>query len=143
MGGGYDPVHDSGAHPSSPDGSGAGIHILDLMSGATLWRAGADAGADLQLTTMTRAIPTDVRVIDTSGDGLANRMYASDMGGQLWRFDVINGQAPSTLVTGGVIAQLGAEGAASPTAGNTRRFYTSPDISTFNDAIQDRRIRLR
>ncbi len=139
IGGGYDPVHDTRAHPSAADAQGAGIHILDLETGARLWRAGRDAGADLQLPMMTRSIPTQIRVLDVNGDGQADRMYASDMGGQLWRFDILNGQDPSSLVAGGVIAQLGAEGLASPTDADTRRFYNSPDVSIFNDPLQARR----
>ena len=142
IGGGYDSVHDTASHPSAADGSGAGIHMVDVISGSTLWRAGADAGAasvGRQLTDMTRSIATKIRVADVSGDGFADRMYASDMGGQIWRFDIINGQAPTSLVNGGVIAQLGAEGLASPTAADTRRFYSSPDIALFNDVVQDRR----
>jgi type IV pilus assembly protein PilY1 len=139
FGGGYDAVHDTASHPVSPDGSGAGIHMLDLESGAELWRAGSDAGADLQIPGMTRAVATRVTVIDLSGDGFADRLYASDMGGQILRFDIFNGAAPGALVTGGVIAQLGAEGLAAPAAADTRRFYASPDVSLFNDDIQERR----
>ncbi len=137
---GYDPIHDSAAHPSTPDGSGAGLRMLDLETGAELWRAGRTA-ADLTLSKMTRAIPTQVRVLDISGDGLADRMYASDLGGQLWRFDIANGQAPSNLVAGGVIAQLGAEldGGNSTSAADARRFYNTPDVSMFSDPLQDRR----
>ena len=139
LGGGYDPVHDTRAHPVNPDAQGAGVHILDLETGVRLWRAGRDAGADLQLSSMTRSIPTQVRVLDMNGDGEADRMYASDMGGQLWRFDITNGEDPGNLVAGGVIAQLGAEGLASPTDADTRRFYNSPDVSIFNDPLQGRR----
>jgi len=88
---------------------------------------------------MTRSMPNEVKVIDTDGDDLGDRMYTSDMGGQIWRFDVINGQSAPALVNGGVIAQLGAEGAVSPTIADTRRFYTSPDIALFDDEILDRR----
>lgn len=139
IGGGYDPVHDSTSFPMAPDGSGTGISMLDLVSGAELWRAGPDAGADRQLSGMIRSIPTQVRVIDTSGDGLADRMYASDMGGQIWRLDIINGEPASSLVNGGVIAQLGAEGLAAPSAADTRRFYNAPDVSIFTDQLHDRR----
>jgi type IV pilus assembly protein PilY1 len=139
IGGGYDTVHDTSAHPTTPDGVGAGIHILDLKSGDELWRASADSSASLQLPAMTRAIPNAVRVIDLSGDGLADRMYASDLGGQVWRFDITNGQDPSNLVAGGVIAQLGAEGLATATEADTRRFYNSPDVSLVTDARQQRR----
>jgi type IV pilus assembly protein PilY1 len=139
MGGGYDSVHDTKIHPAIDDGSGAGIYMLDLMSGNVLWRAGRDGGADRQFTAMTRAMPNEMRVIDITGDGFADRMYGSDLGGQIWRFDIINGETPSNLVNGGVIAQLGAEGIASPNEAETRRFYTSPDVSLFNDILQDRR----
>jgi len=139
IGGGYDPVHDTAAHPAAADGSGAGIHILDLETGTELWRAGRDAGAELQLTGMTRSIPTRVQVLDLSGDGFADRMYASDMGGQVWRFDIANGEIASNLVRGGVIAQLGAEGLGAPSPADTRRFYNAPDISIFTDQTQDAR----
>jgi type IV pilus assembly protein PilY1 len=139
VGGGYDSVHDSRTHPLTPDAEGAGIHMLDLVSGAELWRAGPDAGADLQLASMTRSIPTQIRVIDMSGDGLADRMYASDLGGQLLRFDISNRQTPGNLVAGGVIAQLGAEGLGAPADADTRRFYNSPDVSIFTDRNQNRR----
>jgi type IV pilus assembly protein PilY1 len=66
-------------------------------------------------------------------------MYASDLGGQIWRFDITNGVAAASLVAGGVIAQLGAEGLASPGAADTRRFYSSPDVSLITDQLQQRR----
>jgi type IV pilus assembly protein PilY1 len=62
-------------------------------------------------------------------DGYADRMYAADMGGQVWRFDIFNGQDADALVTGGVIAQLGAAGMGTPTAVESRRFYYSPDVA--------------
>jgi type IV pilus assembly protein PilY1 len=143
IGGGYDTVHDTKAHPTVADSQGAGLHILDLQTGTRLWRAGLDVGADLTLAIagreMDRAIPNEVRTIDLSGDGLADRMYATDLGGQVWRFDIYNGQDPSNLVTGGVIAQLGANGLGAPTAADTRRFYNSPDVSMITDAQQQRR----
>ncbi len=139
VGGGYASLHDTKYHPPVPDASGAGIHMLDLVSGAELWRAGQDGAADLQLSTMTRSIPTQIRVVDVSGDGLVDRMYASDMGGQLLRFDITNGQAPGNLVAGGVIAQLGAEGLGAPADPDLRRFYTSPDASIFTDRTQNQR----
>ena len=139
IGGGYDTVHDTTGHPSLTDGSGNGIFILDLVSGTELWRAGPDVDADLQLDKMTRSIPTQVRVIDFSGDGFADRMYASDMGGQVWRLDIRNGATPSKLVAGGVIAQVGAEALAAPRPENIRRFYNAPDVSMFIDHAQSTR----
>ena len=139
IGGGYDTVHDTPSHPAVPDVEGAGLFMLDLDTGALLWRAGRDSGADLQLAKMTRSIPSQVRVIDLSGDGNADRMYAADLGGQVWRFDIFNGSIASKLVTGGVIASLGAEAVSNPTIADTRRFYSTPDIAMFTDKVQARR----
>ncbi len=139
VGGGYDTVHDAPDHPADPDGEGAGVMILDLETGDRIWRAGIDNGADLKLDKMTRSIPARVRVIDLNGDGLADRMYASDLGGQIWRFDIKNGEKPDKLVAGGVIARLGAEGISNPTDAETRRFYTTPDVSIFTDKAQNQR----
>jgi type IV pilus assembly protein PilY1 len=144
LGGGYDVSHDTITHPAVPDGQGAGIYFLDLKSGSVLWRASSDPAAELTLPGMTRAIPSAIRVIDLNGDRFADRMYASDLGGQIWRFDITNGKAPNglstdALVAGGVIAQLGAEGNTPTTDAETRRFYNAPDISLFNDNAQNRR----
>ncbi|MCP4299902.1 MAG: PQQ-binding-like beta-propeller repeat protein, partial [Gammaproteobacteria bacterium] len=139
VGGGYDNVHDTLPHPTAADTQGAGVFFLDLESGDVLWRAGTDTGANLELADLTRSIPSQVRVIDISGDGFADRMYASDMGGQILRFDITNGNDPDSLVTGGVVAQLGAEGNGSVSFEDTRRFYNTPDVSLFNDNIQNRR----
>ncbi len=61
---------------------------------------------------MNNSIPAPIRVIDTNGDGFADRMYAADMGGRIWRFDIFNGKDPTSttdpLVAGGIFATLGA-----------------------------------
>lgn len=141
FGAGYDPVHDTMSHPGVDDATGAAIIMLDLETGNELWRASRTAGPNgLTLSTMKRAIPGQVRVIDISGDGLADRMYAADMGGQVLRFDIFNGQPVDKLVTGGVIAQLGAEGmGGSQMLQDTRRFYASPDVSIFTSDKLDKR----
>ena len=142
IGEGYDTVHDSAAFPSSPDNAGAGISMLDLMTGQQLWRAGR-TNADLTLTEMTRSIPSQIRAIDFSGDGFVDRMYAVDVGGQVWRFDVFRNKKPDDstdpLVTGGVIARFGGERVATAGATDTRRFYSAPDVSIFADPVLNRR----
>ncbi len=143
FGAGYDTSHDSPAHPAAPDLEGAGIFMLDLETGQQIWRAGVDNGANLRLNrdgrSMIRAIPSRIAVLDLNGDQYADRMYAVDVSGQVFRFDIFNEETPNNLVTGGVIAQLGAEGAGDANAANTRRFYNEPDISMFTDPRQGRR----
>jgi hypothetical protein len=55
--------------------------------------------------------------------------FGADTGGQLWRFDIANGESLANLVTGGVIADLGVAGGtltASPTTGASMRRRVSP-----------------
>ncbi len=138
VGEGYDTVHDTAALPSNPDNVGAGIAMLDLVTGERLWRAGR-ADADLELPDMTRSFVSQVRAVDFSGDGFIDRMYAIDVGGQLFRFDLYRDKAPAELVAGGVIARFGGEGVASAGATDTRRFYSAPDVSLFTDKVLNRR----
>ncbi|MBN1238547.1 MAG: hypothetical protein JXB36_08590, partial [Gammaproteobacteria bacterium] len=126
FGGGYDSRQDN--YAASTDNVGNGVYIVDSVSGALLWRGGP-SGSTRDFAAMQYSIPADVRVIDLDGDGYADRMYAADMGGQVWRFDVANGQYASNLVSGGVIARLGSAGLASPAAPDTRRFYYAPDVA--------------
>lgn len=128
--GGYDPSQD--ATSTSTDTQGNSIYILDSLSGDLLWH-GSNAGATQNFSTanwgMNYSFPGDIRVIDLNADGFADRLYAADMGGQVWRFDITNGNTASNLVAGGVIAQLGAAGMVMPTDEDTRRFYYAPDVA--------------
>ncbi len=133
VGGGYDPTQDD--QTASIDSIGNSVYILDAATGSVLWRA-SNAGATKNFSTalgnngsMDYSIPADINVMDINGDLLADRMYFGDMGGQVWRFDVYNGQSPANLVTGGVIAQLGSAPLAMPTVQQTRRFYYAPDAA--------------
>lgn len=127
FGGGYDPTQDNTSY--STDLFGNTIYMIDALSGDLLWWAGNDPAADFTLPAMNNSIPGDVRVLDVDGDGLADRMYAADMGGRVLRFDIFNGKFASNLVTGGVFASLGAADLAAPTLADTRRFYSAPDTA--------------
>ena len=129
FGGGYDTVQDNG--PYATDTNGNQIFMVDAVSGNRLWYAGpsTDTGADLRHASLTHSIPGDVRVFDLTGDGFADRMYAADMGGRVWRFDISNGQPRATLVTGGVFASLGNAHLSTRPNATTRRFYSAPDVS--------------
>lgn len=136
FGGGYDQAEETQTTPGtylSNDSVGTGIYMVDAVSGSLLWSAsqnGNGSNADLQLNRMDHAIAADIAVLDTNGDGFADRMYVGDMAGQLWRFDIWNGQTKSTLVTGGVIASIGAHDLGSnPAVTESRRFYNTPDVA--------------
>jgi len=138
IGGGYEPDQD--LDTASTDIIGNNLYIIDSVTGALLWHGGKTGTHKSWATagrSMDYSIPSDVRVIDLDGNGYVDRMYVGDMGGQLWRFDVTNGNAAASLVTGGVIAQLGAAPSATPTLANTRRFYNAPDFAIINSSGYD------
>lgn len=126
VGGGYDPTQDAVAY--NTDNIGNKLFMLDAMSGTVLWTAGA-SGANLNNSRMNNSIPADVRVLDMTNDGFADRMYAADTGGRIWRFDIHNGQAAGSLVTGGIFASLGVADGTGSSPADARRFYVAPDVS--------------
>lgn len=129
FGGGYNQDQDD-VDSYVADDEGRAVYIADATTGERIWWAGpTGSGADLELTHMTNAIPAAVRVVDMNNDDLSDRMYVGDLGGHLFRFDIINGQPVSTLVKGGAIASLGAADMATPTIEHNRRFFHTPDAA--------------
>lgn len=127
FGGGYDTAEE-GTNFVASNGTGNSLYMVDAVRGHLLWSA-SRSGATLNLDKMTHSIPSDVTVLDLDGNGFADRMYVGDMAGQLWRFDVFSGDPKSTVVSGGVMASLGAAAETTPTVANTRRFYNAPDVA--------------
>lgn len=145
FGGGYDVTQDNVAY--NTDDRGNRLFIVDAISGNVLWHAGPtnvvglgyDSTANFTHPKLKNSIPADIRVVDMSGDGFADRMYASDTGGRIWRFDIHNGNPAGTassqgstadsLVTGGVFASLGVGDGTGTSPTDARRFYNAPDVS--------------
>lgn len=130
------------------DAYGNAIYIVNATTGALIWSGSseatnASAQAHQQLSKMLYSMPSSIRAIDINRDGLADQFFVGDMGGQVWRFFINNGNAASSLVspldsgsgtTGdGVFASVipadtGSETAAQKKA-KLRRFYNEPDIA--------------
>ncbi len=143
FGGGYDPTQETQAY--STDTKGNRIYMVEAKTGKLLWSAGGSGGSpapNLSLKhdgggngyEMNNSIPAAIRVIDTNGDGFVDRMYAGDMGGRVWRFDIFNGKDPASttdpLVTGGIFATLGVgDVSGADEEKDNRRFYNTPDVS--------------
>jgi len=131
--GGYDEAQDS-KNTRSADSMGRAIYIVDAQTGARLWWAsgtgikdGSNKSATEQLTDMNYSFASNIKVIDTNNDSVADQMYVGDTGGQLWRFDIDNGKSVNSLIDGIVIADINGG-----TEATNRRFYHAPDVSTFD-----------
>jgi type IV pilus assembly protein PilY1 len=119
MGGGYAPEED--ADPvGAPDSMGNAIVVLDAFSGNPVWTA-CPSGCTTNVTAMTYAIPADVTLLDTNGDGYTDRLYTADLGGNIWRADI--NDADSTKWTVTQLASLGGTGT------NARKFFYPPDVT--------------
>ncbi|MEO6437276.1 MAG: hypothetical protein ABIP55_16155, partial [Tepidisphaeraceae bacterium] len=146
FGGGYDSGNNGGsnnnlgedAEPPSANTMGRAIYILDATDGSLVWKAvySASGGASCNtnpclLSGMAYGIPADVTLVNRDFDtsGYIDRLYAADVGGNIWRVDLepagysalASAVGPSTWqVT--QFASLGGTGT------TKRKFFYSPDV---------------
>lgn len=117
--------------PRSEDSKGRGIYIVDAEDGSLVYSAlgvtGAP-GAGQVFDDMDYSIPSDIRILDTDFDGFADQMYASDLGGRIWRFDFETFHESGDLLYGGIIADLSTSGLE-----GERRFYYEPDVAMISN----------
>ncbi len=81
VGAGYDTYFDDPSHTTAhgSGGMGRGVYVLNTVTGALV--------SYLRPTYMDWAIPSNVAVLDVTGDGMLDRAYVGDLGGQMWRID--------------------------------------------------------
>jgi len=74
---------------------------------------------------MTYAMPSDVTLIDRNFDGKIDRIYAADLGGNIWRVDLETpaGNQPANWMVNKFAALGGAT-----TDGTKRKFFYPPDV---------------
>ena len=81
VGAGYDPYFDDPSH-TTVHGSGAmgrGIFVINAVDGSLI--------SNIRPSGMDWAVPSNVAVLDLTGDGIMDRGYVGDLGGQMWRLD--------------------------------------------------------
>lgn len=143
FGGGYDNSLDEGVFATADQGNA--LFIVDALTGERLWWAShgeiggvaaTNSGADLEFDDMLYAIPSDIALLDSNGDGQTDRLYFGDTGGQVWRIDLgdqIGASSPDPLrePTGGRIAVL-----SNPlVAADQRKFFYAPDVLQVKDHL--------
>ena len=135
--GGYDPIEDgtdmNGPASRTTHSQGTTIYMIDAESGEVLWDANEHANMPSGMA-MTSSFSANVAPIDTSGDGLADMIYAPDVGGRVWRFDItqpkINYNLPTSFTTDEKNFANGAailDVSGGDSSGN-RRFFNEVDV---------------
>lgn len=148
MGGGYDANQDE-VKRRTTDAMGNAIYIVNADTGALIWSASSTSGHTMQLNKMQYSIPSSIRVIDINNDGKADQFFVGDMGGQVWRFFINNGNSASSLISpvkgsgsgvpgadDGVFASVVSADTGTETATQleqkNRRFYNEPSVALLN-----------
>jgi len=131
FGGGYDPAQDEPSNYKIPTNQGNDIYIVNAETGKFIWSA-SSSGFDMQYS-----IPGNIRVLSLDNEGkkhtddLATQFFVGDVGGQVWRFIIENGEIKNIKGSGeknsGILADLGGTNANHDE--NARRFYHSPDVA--------------
>ncbi len=124
---GYDTnkdVHEVG----DDDTEGRGIFIVNAVTGALIWSVtpAADSTTNMQETALVDSMPAPVGILDSNGDGLTDRVYAADTGGNIWRVDMPGNTLPNASQNTWSIFKLASLGGA--TASTDRRFFNQPDV---------------
>jgi type IV pilus assembly protein PilY1 len=87
VGGGYDPNQDNNPVLAA-DTMGRAVYVLSLADGSVV-RQFSNAGG-LVGGGMDFSIAADLTAIDTNGDGRIDRLVFGDLGGQVWRIDLLS-----------------------------------------------------
>ena len=123
FGGGYDAsLYDANTVPSTAATKGKAVYIVNADTGALI-HAFSDTGSDgTKLDSLVDSIPNSVAILDSNNDGATDRIYATDVGGNVWRMDLADSNMSSWSAY--KFADLGGG-----TAINDRRFFAEPAVA--------------
>ncbi|GEM_PF-180480 len=101
---------------------GRGVYIVDAETGARLWSFTPDSTlSNNTVVNMLDAMPAKVSALDSDFDGYVDRLYASDLGGNLWRMDLYS--SDTSKWTAYKLATLSGEATA-----DKRKFFNEPTV---------------
>ena len=140
FGGGYDSKLDditkfSIADNDGNDYLGNAIYIVDPMNGKKILSiSGEGSGADIVVKDMHFSIPSRIEFLDSNIDGLTDRLYVGDLGGQVWRVDLAEALPTTGKSSKGTVVGLLAQ-IAGNAASERRRFYEPPSVVQVTDEL--------
>ncbi|PIW60985.1 PilC/PilY family type IV pilus protein [Shewanella sp. CG12_big_fil_rev_8_21_14_0_65_47_15] len=116
FGGGYNLGYDSTTGANS---DGRNVYLVNARTGALIHNFGFNGGT--ALSGIEHSIAGPIAILDSNGDGYTDRLYAADLGGNVWRMDMPS--AATSTWSGFKFAQLGGMLA------NDRRFFYEPIVA--------------
>ncbi|MDO6445835.1 PilC/PilY family type IV pilus protein [Colwellia sp. 1_MG-2023] len=123
FGGGYDAGKDA-AGVGGDDSSGRAIYMVDAKTGTLKWSL-APSGGTMAFSGITDSIASSIGMLDSDGNGLVDRLYAGDTGGNIWRVDMPD-KSPTDPTNPWTVFKLASLGGT--TNDTDRRFFNEPSI---------------
>ncbi|MGP9556281.1 PilC/PilY family type IV pilus protein [Psychrobacter sp. AOP7-A1-24] len=153
FGGGYDECYEDptfrldasdnafvGCNKEMADGNA--VYITDAKTGDVIWsisgRSSGASGKHIQVPAMKHSVVGKITTLDRDDDGMIDHLYFGDLGGQLFRVDLRNGQAISGSTginnfTRRIVKVLDGNSGTLVERGLQRRFYGQPSVSFYKD----------
>ncbi|MBL0710202.1 MAG: rRNA (guanine-N1)-methyltransferase [Colwellia sp.] len=126
FGAGYSTIKDNSG-VGADDLIGRGVYMVDAETGTLKWSLtpGAQSATNTHFVGVD-SIPSRISILDSDSDGLVDRLYTGDTGGNVWRIDMPD-TTPNSGITPWTVIKLASLG------GNTnlidRRFFNQPVIA--------------
>ncbi|WP_201594066.1 pilus assembly protein [Psychrobacter fulvigenes] len=121
---------------------GNAVYIADAKTGEVIWsisgRSSGASGKHIQVPEMKHSVVSKITTLDRDDDGMIDHLYFGDLGGQLFRVDLRNGQSISGSTginnfTRRIVKVLDANTGTLEAEGLQRRFYGQPSVSFYKD----------
>lgn len=123
FGGGYDGNLDNA--PKNVNATGNAIYMID-ETGSKLWSTDDITMPDA----MNRSIAAELTVIDSDSNGKADRIYAADVGGHIWRIDFDDIKPGANSFSGRRLATL-------HNGTDEQPFFYPPSVATIRSSAGD------
>lgn len=137
LGGGFDPIlENEDASTRTTHSIGNDVYIVDARTGELIWSLRTHVA---NASEVKHSIPGDIRVMDMDRNGVLDRLYFADTGGNIWRVDMdvdVKDTDASTLYdyTKARLTQFAELGG---TGADKRMFYYEPDVAVTRIKGQD------